>query len=326
MKPTPKPQFSKPFAKPLAGPIAKPPAKTAPAAPKPAAKPTHWNEVADWYDQLVGQEGSDYQQNVIFPGIQQLLGLFELGRKDTRPRILDLACGQGALCRKLATLRCRVVGVDAAPALIEAAQRRETKDALGITYLTADATKLPLNDPTNSGTGVPPVESNVGVSPAVLTDPLTPASFDAITIVLAIQNMQPLSPIWRSCHTLLKPNGSLILVMMHPCFRIPQRSDWHWDPAKNQQSRLIAQYLTSTSLDIQTHPGLAAHGKSDASTTHLHRPLQAYVNTLGSAGLLIDHIDEWPSHKKSQPGPRQEELDRSRREIPMFLAMRAKRV
>lgn len=301
-KPTP-PNVSKPL-----------PGKPQAVPAKPAAKPTHWNEVADWYDQLVGQEGSDYQQHVIFPGIQQLLGLFEMGRKDVRPRVLDLACGQGALCRKLAMLKCPVVGIDAAPALVEAAQRREAKDALGITYLTADATKLPISEPSTSGTGVPPVVAE-----------LTPASFDAITIVLAIQNMQPLTPIWRSCHTLLKPGGSLILVMMHPCFRVPQKSDWHWDVAKNQQSRLISQYLTSTKIDIQTHPGLAAHGKSDSSTTHFHRPLQAYINTLGSAGLLIDHIDEWPSHKKSQTGPRQEELDRSRNEIPMFLAIKAKR-
>ena len=83
--------------------------------------------------------------------------------------------------------------------------------------------------------------------------------------------------------------------MMHPCFRVPQHSDWHWDPAKNHQSRLVSQYLTSATIDIQTHPGLAAHGKSDASTAHFHRPLQAYIHTLASAGLLTDHLAEWPN-------------------------------
>jgi 2-polyprenyl-3-methyl-5-hydroxy-6-metoxy-1,4-benzoquinol methylase len=287
-------------------------------------QPTAWQNVADWYDHLVGQDGSEYQQNVIFPGILQLLGLLEKSRKDAPMRILDLACGQGALCRKLATLRASVLGIDAAPALIQAAQRREAIDQFGITYRTADATKLPITG--TGGTGDSPVVGNAGVPPAGDAPILLPGSFDAITIILAIQNMQPLSPIWRSCHTLLKPGGFLLLVMMHPSFRVPQHSDWHWDAPKNRQSRLVSQYLTSTKIDIQTHPGLAAHGKSDASTAHFHRPLQAYINTLASAGLLTDHLAEWPSHKKSQAGPRQEELDRSRNEIPMFLALRAKRV
>ena len=44
----------------------------------------------------------------------------------------------------------------------------------------------------------------------------------------------------------------------------------------------------------------------------------------GSAGLWIDRIDEWTSHKTSPEGPRKKALDKSRKEIPMFLALRAR--
>ncbi len=156
---------------------------------------------------------------------------------------------------------------------------------------------------------------------------LSVGAFDAVTVVLAIQNMTPLSPVWQACREVLKPGGVVIVVMMHPCFRVPRQSDWYWEEAGGGvQARLVRQYLTSTPVAIQMHPGLAAYGKDDATTTHFHRPLQAYVNTLGNAGLLIDHIEEWPSHKKSQPGPRQAALDRARKEIPMFLALRARKV
>ena len=128
-------------------------------------------------------------------------------------------------------------------------------------------------------------------------------SADAVTIIMAIQNMTPLSPVWQGCRALLKPGGVLVVVMMHPCFRVPRKSDWHWDDQTPAQWRMVGQYLTSASIPIQTHPGLAAHGKDAAATTHFHRPLQAYINTMGNAGLLVDHIDEWVSHKKSQPGP-----------------------
>ena len=122
----------------------------------------------------------------------------------------------------------------------------------------------------------------------------------------------------------------MIVVMMHPCFRVPRQSDWIWEDRGSggvgEQGRVIKQYLSSSKVDIQTHPGLAAHGKDDSTTPHFHRPLQAYINTLGNAGLLIDHIEEWISHKVSQPGPKKAALDRARKEIPMFLAVRARKV
>ena len=234
----------------------------------------------------------------------------KLETRNSKLKILDLACGQGVLSRKLAQLQCEVVGLDAAAPLIEAARRRNESDRLPIRYAVADATKL-LDD---NGNGNPAVE-------------IAPNSLDAITLILAIQNITPLSPVWQACRELLKPGGALIVVMMHPCFRIPKQSDWLWQDVSvgggvGAQSRIIRQYLSSVQVDIQTHPGLAAHGKDAASTPHFHRPLQAYINTLGNAGLLIDHIEEWISHKSSQPGPRKVALDRARKEIPMFLALR----
>ncbi|HEV8292759.1 MAG TPA: hypothetical protein VGP94_12585, partial [Tepidisphaeraceae bacterium] len=58
--------------------------------------PTDWGRVAEWYDDLVGEEGSEFQREVIFPGVLRMLAL--------RPveKVLDLACGQGAFCRLLA--------------------------------------------------------------------------------------------------------------------------------------------------------------------------------------------------------------------------------
>jgi len=271
--------------------------------------------VADWYDTLVGDEGSEYHREVIIPGILRMLSPRPDAADATNQKsgttntldVLDLACGQGVLCRRLAKEGHHVLGVDAAAELIQAAQTRDSQEGLGIPYTVGDATKL---------------RDEQGQFSA----PLVPASFDAVTIVLAIQNITPLSPVWQACRELLRANGRLILVMMHPCFRIPRQSDWLWEDATATQARLVRQYLSSASIEIQTHPGLAAHGKDAAATTHFHRPLPAYINTLGNSGLLIDHIEEWASHKKSQPGPRQAGLDKARKEIPMFLALRARRI
>jgi 2-polyprenyl-3-methyl-5-hydroxy-6-metoxy-1,4-benzoquinol methylase len=269
------------------------------------AKETHWGDVADWYDKLVGDDGSEYHQHVVIPGVFRMLDV-----PNKKLHVLDLACGQGVLSRKLAEAGSTVLGIDAAAPLIETARRRNETEKLPITYTVADATKL-VDDRNN------------------LLPPLKPDSQDAITLILAIQNMTPLSPVWQACKAILKPGGVLIAVMMHPCFRIPRQSDWLWEDRGSggvgEQVRTIKQYLTSSKVDIQTHPGLAAHGKSETTTPHFHRPLQAYINTLGNAGLLIDHVEEWISHKTSQPGPKKAALDRARKEIPMFLALRARK-
>jgi hypothetical protein len=39
--------------------------------------------------------------------------------------------------------------------------------------------------------------------------------------------------------------------------------------------------------------------------------------------LLIDAIEEWPSHKTSTSGPRAAAENTARKEIPMFMAVRA---
>ncbi|MGE5559579.1 MAG: class I SAM-dependent methyltransferase [Chloroflexota bacterium] len=270
---------------------------------------THWGNVADWYDQLVGDRGSEYHQHVIIPGVLRLLGLTGTAGAERAPRLrlLDLACGQGVLCRRLAEAGCDVTGVDASPELLAAARRRNEHDRLPLDYVLADATKL--------------VDEG-----GQLQSGLAPAAYDAVTIILSIQNITPLSPVWQGARALLKPGGSLIIVMMHPCFRVPKQSDWHWDDRSATQSRLVSRYLSSDKIAILTHPGDAAHGVDETFTTHFHRPLQAYINTLGNAGLLIDHIEEWTSHKTDQAGPKKEAIDRARKEIPLFLALRARKV
>ena len=109
------------------------------AKPQPKTH-THWGDVAEWYDTLVGDDGSEYHRKVIIPGVLRML---ELNKIDAdRPQLLDLACGQGVLCRRLAEEGCEVVGIDAAAPLLEAAKRRNVKDKLAIKYTLADVTEL----------------------------------------------------------------------------------------------------------------------------------------------------------------------------------------
>ena len=103
---------------------------------RPQAGPqTDWQQFAGWYDQLVGDAGNDYHQKVILPGVVKLLGV--LGNK----RVLDVACGQGVLCRHVAKEGAVVTGVDAAESLLAAARERSAPGA-AVQYLAADVRKL----------------------------------------------------------------------------------------------------------------------------------------------------------------------------------------
>jgi ubiquinone/menaquinone biosynthesis C-methylase UbiE len=247
---------------------------------------TDWDNVAEWYDQLVGEEGSEYHREVVLPGTLRLLAV------QKGEQTLDIACGQGVLCRILHERGSIVTGVDAAQGLIDSARQRGPEQ---ITYLTGDARQLTF---------------------------LPPDRFSAAACLLAIQNIHPIQGVFEGVARVLRPNGRFVLVMMHPSFRGPKETSWGWDESRGIQFRRVDRYLTPRKTPITTHPGKAPNGY----TWSFHKPLELYVKALVKAGLLIDALEEWPSHKSSTSGPRAKAENLARKEIPMFLALRARKI
>src|SRR5688572_19674496 len=124
---------------------------------------THWGSVAAWYDQLVGEAGSEYHRQVVLPGVLRLLGA------QPDQHVLDVACGQGVLARLLAARGARVTAVDASAELIQLARQRDgqlqtPEPHRMIDYRVGDARDLGL---------------------------LPESYFDSAACVLAIQNIHP---------------------------------------------------------------------------------------------------------------------------------------
>jgi ubiquinone/menaquinone biosynthesis C-methylase UbiE len=247
---------------------------------------TDWGGVARWYDDLVGDDGSEYQREVVLPGVIRLLA------PKSGQTMLDIACGQGVLCRTLFDRGVRVTGVDAARELIAAARQRSGP---AITYHVGDARKL---------------------------DFLPADHFDAAACVLAIQNIHPITGVFESVARALKPTGRFVVAMMHPAFRGPKETSWGWDQQNMVQFRRVDRYLVPRKNPIVAHPGKSP----EAYTWTFHKPIEAYVKAARNAGLLVDALEEWPSHKKSTSGPRAAAENRAREEIPMFFALRMVKV
>lgn len=245
-------------------------------------KSTSWGPVAQWYGDLLEQDGT-YQKELILPNLLRLL------QPRTGMTILDVACGPGFFARAFAEAGASVIAADISPELIERAKK---KAPANISWHIAPAGDMPF---------------------------VKNASMDIAVVILAIQNIEDAHAVFRECARVLKPGGTLALVMNHPVFRIPEHASWGWDAEKKMQYRRIEEYLSESKHRIKMHPG----GDPNVTTISYHRPLEFYFKALAKAGFSVSCMEEWLSHKKSQEGPRASAENRIRKEIPLFLCLEA---
>lgn len=237
---------------------------------------TSWESSHKWYDALVGEKGHYYHEHVVLPHSLKLL--------DLKPgdSLLDLACGQGVLSRAIPK-KVDYTGVDLSRSLIYQAQKKSP-----FPFHVADITQ-PLN---------------------------LNRTFSHASLILAVQNLENFQAAFINAATHLKTMGKFLIVMNHPCFRIPRQSSWGIDEPKKLQYRRIDRYMQPLKIPIQTHPGQ----KNSSETWSFHHPLSAYTEALSQSGFAILQLQEWISDKQSTGGKAKME-NRSRQEFPLFLAL-----
>ncbi len=203
---------------------------------------------------------------------------------DKGSKLLDLACGQGVLARQIPK-ETLYQGVDISDSLLKQAEKGKLSTQ---TFTTADICK-PL--------------------------PIKEKDFTHATIILALQNVEGPEHALKNAAKHLGPSGKLVIVLNHPCFRIPRQSHWGVDETKKLQYRRIDRYLTPLKIPIQAHP---SQKQASAKTWSFHRPLSEYSTLLATAGFAILQIKEWVSDKKST-GKAATMENRARSEFPLFL-------
>ncbi len=263
-----------------------PPRRKLPQAPTDRG----WDPVASWYDKLVGESGSDYHRNVILPAVLKML---DPARDEA---ILDVCCGQGVLIKPLLDLAVgRITAVDASPRLVESARQRYGMEPQ-VSLIVADACQ-----------------------PGKWTD----ASHDAATCIMAMHDVPDLTALLKNIALSLKPGGRLILVGMHPCFRIPRKTHWGWDADQKIQYRRLDSYTSPLEIPITTHPGK----RTGEQTVFYHRPLAHILTAIGACGLAVIACEELHSHRRSQAtGPFSKAEHAAADEFPLFLALKAVRI
>lgn len=243
---------------------------------------TSWQPVSDWYSQSVGKDGHYYHQHIVLPQSLRLLNL----ENTEETSLLDLACGQGVLERALPK-NIQYCGVDIAPALITFAKKNKLMQRHD--FYIGDVSK-PLS--------------------------LNKQKFSHATCILALQNIKQPEKVIANAAQFLVSGGKFLIVLNHPCFRIPRQSSWGIDQAKKTQYRRIDRYLSPLEVPIIAHPGQ----KDSQMTWTFHKPLSAYIKMLVEAGFVIEALEEWSSDKVSE-GKAAKMENRGRQEFPLFLTL-----
>lgn len=200
-----------------------------------------WAAATDHLDDF-GEEGDFTRQHLLNPAIFALLGPVD-GRA-----ILDASCGQGYLCRLLARRGARVTGVEPATPWYRTAVERERREPLGITYLQADLSSFSAMD--------------AGLEPC-----------DAVVANMMLMDIPEDAAAIRNCVAALRPGGTLIVTLTHPCFE-EETAAW-----KRQGFVAVREYLADYTVP-------------QAFSVRSHRPLNHYLNLLIQTECVLRRIEE----------------------------------
>ena len=247
----------------------------------PAAR-TSWDAVAEWYSGMVGEGGHKYHRRLAIPALLDLLA------PQAGEQMLDIGCGPAPLAPFIAEAGAHYSGVDASPRLLDAARDHHGHDG---TFYLGDARKLWAIRGLHAG------------------------SFDGATFLLSIQDMEPLSEVFRAAAWAVREGGRVVLLMTHPAFRIPRQSGWGYDDERKLVYRRIDRYLSPMAIPLR-----------DGQTRSFHRPLHEYINSLGNNGLLVERMTEIDAYDEREAANQSRADNLADQQIPLFLGFRARRV
>lgn len=195
-----------------------------------------WDTYAELYDTGIGTNGDLLHTSLINPLIERYMG------NKKYEAILDAGCGNGYLLKILAGNVQRVVGIDASEKLLSTAAKK-TKGLSNASIVSGDiAQKLPFKS----------------------------GSFDLVIANMVLQYLPSLDVFASESARIVKPGGSLIVIVDHPAHALFLRAQ-ELAGKKNEKFLTSASYFT---------PGKRSKKSlwDKATLKYFHRPLEAYVN------------------------------------------------
>lgn len=248
--------------------------------------PTPWDTMAAWLDEKHKDEGDLWHRALIDPPLLRLLGAV------AGTRVLELACGNGYLARKLARLGAHVTAIDASASLIALAQQREARDRLGISYHVADGAHLGM---------------------------LQDAAFDVVVCHMALMDIGDAEGAIRQAARVLKTGGQFVASLSHPCFDVPNASAW---VVERMDFAVTVWRKVSRYREVFQGwcPWRLPESQGYHQTPAYHRPLSWYFRAFRNAGLMVTALEEPAPTEEFLAGSPQGEWIAS---IPLHIVLEA---
>lgn len=219
-----------------------------------------WEANAEVWDKRMGDEGNDFFNLLCWPALASFLP----SKSDAH--ILDIACGNGLTTRRLAEMGYQVTAFDFSANLIEYAKQRLDKYG--------SKTSLHVIDATNE---------------AQLLS-LSKNKFDCALSNMALFDMANIEPLFQTLPQLLKPGGTFIFSITHPCFN--NASSMHVvEEMDDGEIKTIYAIKTSRYMTPYSMRGLALRNQPKPQV-YFERPLQYYLNLGFKNGFVLDGFEE----------------------------------
>jgi SAM-dependent methyltransferase len=180
--------------------------------------------------------------------------LWTLSRGCRWDSVLDVGCGSGFLTEKLATRARLVTGVDISPISIQLAKRSPRRPS-NVMYHRSSVEHFARRSRGNA--------------------------YSLVVANMVLQDVPRLRRFLTAVARLVKPGGCLVATLTHPLF-------WpsYWKYADSSW------FTYRTEVAIRAPFRISLSKKPVGWTTHFHRPLSAYVNSLLESGFAIDRMME----------------------------------
>lgn len=221
-----------------------------------------WEELADNWDERMGESDNRYHREIIRPATLKLLD------PQHGDYILDAACGNGNFSRYLADCGARVTAFDYSARMIEHAKERGKENLYDIDFHVADATDY------NS-----------------LMQLRADKPFNKAVSNMAVMDIADIEPLFRAVYDLLTLGGIFVFSGVHPCFQTPNMKKVTETNDYTGKIEYKTGIITYEYIKPYTHKTIV-FANNDKQVLHYHRPLSMILDTCFGAGFVLDGMEE----------------------------------
>lgn len=205
-----------------------------------------WEELGAWWDASV-EDGDYFHRAFLYPTIEKWLNI------QGTETIFDAGCGNGALSRRMAKAGAVVFGGDFSSTLLAGARKRSPE--------------IPFEQ--------------IDLSDVLQLEKLAKhGPFDFVISSMVLHDMPTIAPFFSALRSLLKPGGSFIFTIPHPCFNSPTVL---FEP---DGCITIKNYHTPYPAKLKSKPG------QPIEQFVFHRPVKEYFNLLLTQGMVLSGFEE----------------------------------